>query len=89
MLPSVTITEGVDMKFGAKLQELRLAAKLSQPQFAERVGLSVAAIRNYEQGQRIPSWPAIVRISRALNVAVDTFSDCDEVAEKPKGKGKK
>ncbi len=71
------------MKFGAKLQELRQQAALSQPDFAERVGLSVGAVRDYEQGRRLPSWPVIVRLAHALKVTVDEFSKCDEVVITP------
>jgi transcriptional regulator with XRE-family HTH domain len=90
MLETVSGHEVLPMKFGEKLKELRNGTDMSQPAFAERVELTVGAVRDYEQGRRLPSWPVLVRIARVLGVTVDTFSDCDEVAVKPpKGKGKK
>lgn len=76
--------KGVRMKFGKRLQELRLAAELSQSQLAASSGLSVSVIRNYEHGLRLPGWPAIVHIAKALGVPVDTFNDCDEAKPKKK-----
>lgn len=38
--------------------ETRHAAKLSQPKFAEKLGISVATLRSWEQGLRKPSGAA-------------------------------
>jgi transcriptional regulator with XRE-family HTH domain len=73
---------GGRMKFREKLRELRKTAGLSQPKLAERSGVALAAIRNYEQGQReSPSWVVILRLARGLGVSADVFAECDEVAE--------
>jgi transcriptional regulator with XRE-family HTH domain len=67
------------MRFGEKLQELRKTTELTQEAFAERLGLTVGAVRDYEQGRRLPSWPVAVRIAHILGVSVDVFSECDEL----------
>ncbi len=36
----------------ADIRAIRLAADLDQEQFAERLGVSVGAVRNWEQGRR-------------------------------------
>lgn len=79
------------MQFGALLRDLRAKAELTQEQLAEKAGISLGTLRNHEQGHRLPSWPAIVKLARALRVSTDEFAKCDEVneMEKPKGKGKK
>lgn len=41
-----------------ELLDLRRRLGLSQAEFADRYGFSVDSIREYEQGQRVPSGPA-------------------------------
>lgn len=65
------------MKFKDKLKELRKKAGLSQEELAEKAGLKLHSIRNHEQGQRNPSWPAVVKLSRALGVSTEEFASCD------------
>ena len=65
------------MKFGEKLKELRVAAKLSQQQLGDKAGVTLHTVRNYEQGQRQPSWAAVVKLSRALGVSTEEFASCD------------
>ncbi len=40
------------------VRELRLRAKLTQAQFAARLGVPIETIRNWEQGKRSPRGPA-------------------------------
>lgn len=40
------------------VRELRLRAKLTQAQFAARLGVPLETIRNWEQGKRAPRGPA-------------------------------
>jgi transcriptional regulator with XRE-family HTH domain len=82
------------MKFSALLRELRDKAGLTQEQLAEKAGIALSTLRNHEQGHRLPSWSAVVKLAKALGVSTDEFAKCDEVnePEKPtakKGKGKK
>lgn len=88
------------MEFKDKLKELRAAAKLTQEQLAQAAGTSVGNVRNYEQGIRLPTFPVVVKIAKALGVTCTAFAECDDIAggeeaderpaaEKPKGKGKK
>ncbi len=78
------------MLFREKLRELRLAAGLTQENLAHKAGMIVASVRNYEQGQRLPSWLAVVKLAKALEVTTDTFSKCaqEEEAERGREKGK-
>lgn len=56
--------------FSAKLKELREKARLSQPQLAERTGLSKGYIGGMETGARgkRPSRDVILALARALDV---------------------
>jgi transcriptional regulator with XRE-family HTH domain len=83
------------MKFKEKLKSLREKAGLSQSGLAEKAGLPIGNIKNYEQGIRMPLLPAVVRLVQALGTDCTAFADCEDVAgeekpkPKPKGKGKK
>jgi transcriptional regulator with XRE-family HTH domain len=91
---------GVTVLFKDRLRELREKAGLTQEQLAAKAGVPIGSLRNHEQGQRQPSWSAVVKLSRALGVSTDVFAECDDStketdtkpAKKPtakNGKGKK
>ena len=90
------------MKFSEHLRKLRDAAGLTQEGLAVKAGMSVGNVRNYEQGIRLPTFPAVVKLAAALGATCEAFAACSDVAddeqpaEKPKpekpaskGKGKK
>lgn len=72
------------MKFKDMLRELREKAGLTQQELAERSGIPLGTLRNHEQGQRLPSWSAVVKLARALGTTTDAFAACDEVHEPEK-----
>ena len=43
----------------ADVQAIRVALGASQPEFALMIGVSVATLRNWEQGRRTPDGPAL------------------------------
>lgn len=47
------------------VQAIREQFGLSQPKFAEMLGISVATLRNWEQGRRVPEGPASVLLEVA------------------------
>lgn len=57
-----------EAKFGALLHEFRLRGELTQPQLAERCGLSPSAIQSYEIGRRRPDSPTVERLQKALRL---------------------
>jgi len=59
--------------FGARLKELREAAGLSQPELAEKVGMSKGGIAHLEQGWREPSWKTVRALAKALGVTCLDF----------------
>ncbi len=40
------------------VRAVRAATGLSQPKFAELIGIELATLRNWEQGRRVPTGPA-------------------------------
>jgi len=60
-------------RFAGRLRELREQAGLTQPQLADRAGLSKAGIADLEQGRRQPAWETVVALAKALGVSCDAF----------------
>lgn len=56
-----------------QLQAARIAAGLSEHEVAERVGLSLAEIRDFEGGRVMPSSSVLIKLGQALNVRVAYF----------------
>jgi transcriptional regulator with XRE-family HTH domain len=76
------------MTFGERLKELRESAGLTQEALSQTAGVPVGSVRNYEQGHRIPSFGAIVRLAEALGTDCRAFSACTDIAEEPPAKAK-
>lgn len=73
------------MMFAEKMQQLREKAGLTQASLATAAGISLGAVRDYEQGKRAPSLRFAVKMARALGVTCEAFADCEDVdGEKPK-----
>jgi transcriptional regulator with XRE-family HTH domain len=62
---------GLHQTFAAALRTAREASGRSQADLADRVGLSVEAYGRLERGRVLPRASTLVRLSRALNLAVD------------------
>jgi len=45
----------------ADVKAVRDTLKASQTEFALMIGVSVATLRNWEQGRRTPDWPGLAR----------------------------
>jgi transcriptional regulator with XRE-family HTH domain len=71
------------MTFADRLRELREAAGLTQAALAEAAGLSLGAVRNYEQGIREPYWTAVFKLAGALGVSCEAFGGCIDAAPRP------
>lgn len=60
------------MNFSEKLKEARKRAKLSQSALAEKAGISVRTLQNYEMGKR---YPASLDIALSLATALGTTTE--------------
>ena len=61
------------MTFGQNLQRLRNKAGLSQAGLAERSGISVNTIQNWEIDRHQPRIEALPKLAEALGVALDAL----------------
>nr|DAG17115.1 MAG TPA: Repressor protein CI [Caudoviricetes sp.] len=57
-------------KISEKLGNLRLKKNVSQSQVAESLGITKAAVSQYESGQRIPSDEVKIKLSNYYGVSV-------------------
>ena len=86
------------MMFGEKVKLLGEQRSLSQRGLADAAGVSVWAIRDYEQGKRCfhLGLKLLVKLARALAISLDVFAECVDEGESakprkttpPAGKGK-
>jgi transcriptional regulator with XRE-family HTH domain len=81
--------------FGDKIKELRTSAGMSQQELANKAGLSLRSIQNYESNQRYPKDVAILnKLCKALNTTIEELMKeednfIQEASEKYGTRGKK
>lgn len=73
--------------FASRLRELREAAGLTQPQLAERAGMTRDGISHLEQGRRKPSWETVLALCAALGVDCTAFTQ-EPAKREPQGPGR-
>jgi transcriptional regulator with XRE-family HTH domain len=83
--------------FAERLRALRGDAGLSQAGLAERAGVPVATVRQFEQGRREPTYATLLKLARGLGLSLAAFdqpaaTDCPAPAprrgrRKPAGGG--
>lgn len=56
---------------GSKLKALRVNARLTQLQVAQRIGVSKAMISSYELSTRYPSYEILIKIASLFRVSAD------------------
>jgi transcriptional regulator with XRE-family HTH domain len=73
--------------FALKLKELRVSAGLTQAQLAKKAGISLGAVRLFEQDRRRPGYDAIRQLAQALDISAGVLFD--EAAPPPWHKKRK
>jgi transcriptional regulator with XRE-family HTH domain len=76
------------MGLGEMLKQAREKAGLTQEQLAEKTGLPVGSIRNWEQGHRVPRLNVVPVLARAVGIPVEKLLVA-MVDEPPRGKPRK
>jgi transcriptional regulator with XRE-family HTH domain len=61
--------------FGKRLRTIRLERKLTQEQFAEKMGISVDFLSLIERGINAPSFETIEQIAKRLRLPVKALFD--------------
>lgn len=78
------MTDGLSKQFGDCVRQLRLAAGLTQVEFAERCGFYQTYLSRVETGQANPTLNAIEVIANSLGLTIfDLFEHVREVNNPP------
>ena len=52
-----------------RLHDLRIGKKLSQKQVALMIGVNPSTISTYENAERLPSYPALIKLAKIYGVS--------------------
>ena len=65
--------------FASRIKELRKREGLSQPQLAEKIGLTKGTVSLWERGPRRPDFPTMEKVADFINVSVSyLIGDTDD-----------
>lgn len=56
---------------GDRIREYRTSIRMTQSDFANRLGITGASVSAYENGTRLPSYDVLVKIADTLGVTTD------------------
>lgn len=59
------------LEIGEKIKHYRNSIKITQADFAQRLGVTGASVSAYENGTRLPSYEVLVRIANILGITTD------------------
>ena len=67
---------------GSKIKALQMSQKITQHEFALRLGVTKSAISSYENGSRLPSYHILIKISHMFKASIDDLlSSADKKAQ--------
>jgi repressor LexA len=75
------------MGLGKRIRKLRTFLKLTQPEFAEKIGVSKRAVQEWEAERRTPSEPILRQIEQTFSVNPSWLREGKGEMFKPKPKG--
>src|SRR5690242_7021704 len=58
-------------KFGDRVKQLRLEAKMTQKQLSEKLNISESAVEMYERSEREPAFEIVLALSEIFDVTTD------------------
>lgn len=59
------------MMIGDRIKQLRLDAKMTQPELAKKLDVTRSAVAAYENNTRQPSFQILIRLAHVFNVSTD------------------
>jgi len=60
-------------RIGTKIKKYRMSSKMTQAEFAKRLGVTGASVSAYENGSRQPSFDVLVKIANILGTTTDNL----------------
>ena len=73
-MPATTFVVPIEVAAPPAVRDLRRRARLTQLEFAARLGVPVETIRNWEQGKRMPRGPARALLAVIAHAPETVFS---------------
>lgn len=67
-----------DVKMGQRIKDLRTAKGIFQRELAAALAVDNTSVSQYERGQRRPSFEALVKLARLLDVSVESLLGMDK-----------
>lgn len=61
------------VEIGSKIKALRTERRMTQTEFAKRLGVTKSAVSSYENGSRLPSYDILLKIARIFRVSTDVL----------------
>lgn len=58
---------------GDRIKNLRMERKMTQAEFAERLGVTKSSVSSYENGSRLPSYDVLLKMARIFKVSTDVL----------------
>ena len=65
---------------GETIKSLRTSKRMTQIEFAGRIGVTKSTVSAYENGFRLPSYDVLIRIARLFKVSTDNLLGYSEKA---------
>ena len=59
------------MMIGDRIKQLRIDAKMTQPELAQKLDVTRSAVATYENNSRQPSFQILIRLAKIFNVSTD------------------
>lgn len=59
------------MDFGTRLKKSRIDSRISQEDFAKKIGVTRSSIANYETNRNMPTADILYKIANILNCSID------------------
>lgn len=59
------------MMIGDRIKQLRINAKMTQPELAEQLDITRSTVAAYENNTRQPSFPILIRLAHIFHVSTD------------------
>ena len=61
---------------------------MTQPQLADRVGISTRQVSRLETGEQVATWPTVLALAKALGVSRDAFATKPSAEAAPRSRGR-
>lgn len=65
---------GLNERVGSTIQMIRVENRLTQAEFAKRLGVNERSVRRWETGKGYPTWTALEKMEKEFNCTFNVFT---------------